>query len=107
MKVRRKLVDATYVESSIPSTHTPAYEVDDGVRLVPPNDLVDLDGGAAGYTVIGAGKTAMDTCNFLMDEGVASDKIRWIRLATDGPSTAPSRSHSSSSAPTCICRRAG
>ena len=28
VRVRRKLVDATYIESSLPSTHTPAYTVD-------------------------------------------------------------------------------
>jgi putative NAD(P)-binding protein len=79
VRVRRKLVDATYVESSIPSRHTPAYEVDDGVVLVPPNDLVDLGEPASGFTIIGAGKTAMDTCNWLLDAGVAPDAIRWAR----------------------------
>jgi hypothetical protein len=79
VKVRRKCVDATYVESSIPSRHTPAFEVDAGVRLIPPNDLVDLQEPATGYTVIGAGKTAMDTCNWLLDVGVPPERIRWIR----------------------------
>ena len=79
VKVRRKLVDATYVESEIPSRHTPSFEVDDGVRLIPPNDLVDLNEPATGYTIIGAGKTAMDSCNWLMEEGVTPDNIRWIR----------------------------
>ena len=79
VKVRRKLVDATYIESEIPSRHTPAFEVDPGVRLIPPNDLVDLEGPASGYTVIGGGKTGMDTCNWLLDQGVAPDNIRWIR----------------------------
>jgi hypothetical protein len=79
VKVRRKFVDATYVESSIPSRHTPAYEVDADVRLVSPNDLVNLSSPAGGYTVIGAGKTSMDTCNWLLDEGVEPDTIRWIK----------------------------
>jgi putative NAD(P)-binding protein len=79
VRVRRKLVDATYVESSIPSRHTPAFEVDDGVRLLPPNALVDLDEAASGFTIIGAGKTAMDTCNWLLDAGVDPDAIRWVR----------------------------
>jgi hypothetical protein len=79
VQVRRKIVDATYVESSIPSRHSPAYEVDPGVRLIPPNDLVDLHEPASGYTVIGAGKTAMDTCSWLLDVGVPPDSIRWIK----------------------------
>jgi hypothetical protein len=79
VKVRRRVVDATYVESSIPSRHTPGYEVDDDVRLIPPNDLVDLDEPARGFTIIGAGKTAMDTCNWLLDSGVDPDDICWLR----------------------------
>lgn len=79
VSVRRKFVDATYVESSIPSRHTPRYEIDSGVRVIPPNDLVDLDEPATGFTVVGAGKTAMDACNWLLDAGVDPDKIRWIR----------------------------
>ena len=79
VRVRRKFVDATYVESSIPSRHTPAYEIDPGVQVVPPNVLVDLDEPAAGFTVVGAGKTAMDSCNWLLDAGVEPGRIRWIR----------------------------
>ncbi len=77
--VRRKVVDATYIESSIPSRHTPRYEIDAGVHVIPPNALVDIDAPATGFTVIGAGKTAMDTCNWLLDTGVDPDHIRWIR----------------------------
>jgi hypothetical protein len=79
IKVRRKLVDATYVESSIPSRHTPPFVVDLGVRMIPPNDLVDLHEPAAGFTVLGAGKTAMDTCSWLLDAGVDPDRIMWVR----------------------------
>jgi hypothetical protein len=79
VKVRRKLVDATYLESSIPSRHEPMYTVDRDVHVISPNDLVDLDEPASGFTVIGAGKTAMDTCGWLIDAGVDPDGIRWIR----------------------------
>jgi hypothetical protein len=79
VKVRRKLVDATYLETSIPKTHTPPFVVDAGVSVVPPNDLVNLSEPAGGYTVLGAGKTAMDTCNWLLDEGVDPDRIRWVK----------------------------
>ena len=47
--------------------------------MIPPNDLVELRDGATGFTVIGAGKTAMDTCNWLVDTGVDADRIQWIR----------------------------
>jgi NAD(P)-binding Rossmann-like domain len=79
VRVRRRIVDATYVESSIPSRHTPGFVVDPDVRMVAPNDLVDLGEPASGFTVIGAGKTAMDTCNWLLDAGVDANQIRWIR----------------------------
>ena len=79
VRVRRRFVDATYTESSIPSRHTPEFTVDDGAVVVPPNDLVDLEVPASGYTVIGGGKTAMDTCGWLLDVGVDPDRIRWVR----------------------------
>jgi hypothetical protein len=80
VRVRRNFVDATYLESEIPSTHTPSFTIDDSARLVTPNDLVRLgDGSARGFTVLGSGKTAMDTCTWLLDQGVPPDGIRWIK----------------------------
>ena len=81
VRVRRSFVDATYMESDIPSRHSVSFVVDDGVRLVTPNELVDLAESSDGFTVIGAGKTSMDACNWLMDQGVQPDDIRWIRPA--------------------------
>jgi hypothetical protein len=79
VKVRRKLVDATYVESEIPSRHTPSFEVDEGVRFMPPNGLVHLDEPATRFTILGSGKTSVDTCCWLLDNGVDPDAIRWIK----------------------------
>jgi hypothetical protein len=79
VQVRRRVVDATYVESSIPATHTPPFDVDPDVRLVTPNELVDLTDPADGFTVIGAGKTSMDTCGWLLNHDVPPAEIRWIR----------------------------
>ena len=79
VRARKKLVDATYVESSIPSRHRPGFQVGAGVRMIPPNDLVDLNSPVSDVTVIGAGKTAMDTCTWLLDAGVDPERIRWIR----------------------------
>ncbi len=79
VKVRRKFVDATYVESEIPSRHTPSFEIDEGVPFMPPNGLVYFREPASGFTVIGAGKTAVDTCCWLLDTGVEPDRIRWIK----------------------------
>jgi hypothetical protein len=79
VKPRRKLVDATYVQSEIPSRHVPGFAVDAGVRLIPPNGLVDLAQPADRFSVIGAGKTAIDTCVWLLEAGIDPDRIRWIR----------------------------
>ena len=75
----RKLVDATYVQSEIPSRHTPAFQVEPGARVIAPNDLVNLTAPPGEVTVIGAGKTAMDTCVWMLDAGLDPDRIVWIR----------------------------
>jgi hypothetical protein len=79
VSVRKKLVDATYLQTSIPSKHKPSFSVDPGVRLLTPNDLVHVSDPASGFTVLGAGKTSMDTCCWLIDQGVEPERIRWIR----------------------------
>ncbi len=79
VRARRRVVDATYTESSIPKTHTPGFAIDEGAVVVPPNDLVDPGRAAAGYTIIGGGKTSMDTCGWLLEMGVDPDRIRWVR----------------------------
>jgi len=76
---RRKIVDATFAETRLPSTHPPGFTVAPGVRCVPPNDLPKLSGPCAGFTIIGAGKTAMDTAVWLLEQGVDPDAITWIR----------------------------
>ena len=79
VRVQRRVVDASYLETSIPATRIPSFAADPGVRLIPVGDLVRLTGPASGYTVIGAGKTAMDACIWLLGSGVPPEMIRWIR----------------------------
>ena len=84
VKIRRKLVDATYYSPTVPSTHKPRFEVGSGVRLVPPNALPRLwcesqdKGFPRQFVVLGAGKTAMDACMWLMLSGAAPEAIRWV-----------------------------
>lgn len=78
VKPNRKTVDCTWLKTSVPSTHTPAFSVAKGMRLVPPNALPSLDATPDGYVVIGAGKTGIDTCLWLLEQGVDPDRIRWI-----------------------------
>jgi hypothetical protein len=77
--VRRKLVDARYLEGSIPATHVPSFEVAPGARLLPVNDLPAAARAGCSYAVLGSGKTAADACIWLLDNDVPPDRIRWIR----------------------------
>jgi hypothetical protein len=79
VEVRRRIVDATYLETAVPATAPVSFEVEPGARLVPPGDLVMSAAPAGGYTIIGGGKTAMDCCGWLLEQGVAAEVIRWIR----------------------------
>jgi hypothetical protein len=76
--VRRKLVDATLARTAVPSTHPPKYSIAAGVECVPPNRLPDIRRPRAGYTVVGSGKTGIDACLWLLQNGVAPSRIRWI-----------------------------
>ncbi|WP_108788800.1 NAD(P)-binding protein [Erythrobacter sp. Alg231-14] len=81
--VRRKLVDATWFQTSVPSTHTPAFDIADDARFAAPGKLPELwmqaDNLPDHYVVIGGGKTAMDTAVWLLEAGVAPEKIDWVR----------------------------
>ncbi len=77
--VRRKVVDARYLEASIPATHTLPFDVAPGARVVAVNDLPAAAGSASSFAVLGSGKTAADACTWLLDNHVEPDRIRWIR----------------------------
>jgi hypothetical protein len=79
VKVRKRVMDAAYIAPTVPSTHTPSFEVEDGVRFVSPSRLAELSEPGDRYTIIGSGKTAMDTCGWLIENGVAPDDIRWVK----------------------------
>jgi hypothetical protein len=74
----KKLVNATLLTAQVPSDHEPNFEVADGTRFMPPNGLPTLREKPAGYVVIGGGKTAVDSCLFLLENGAHADDICWI-----------------------------
>lgn len=87
LNVRRKTVDGTYYSPPVPSTHTPKFSVAAGVDLVPPNALPDLWRRMQGpepqalpqhFVVLGAGKTAMDACIWLLQAGADPTRIQWV-----------------------------
>ena len=55
------------------------FEVEDGARVIPVNDLVRLEEAPSQYVVVGSGKTATDACIWLLARGVDPDAICWVR----------------------------
>ncbi|MEM9740014.1 MAG: NAD(P)-binding protein [Pseudomonadota bacterium] len=76
--VRKKIVDGAYMTNSVPKTHTRKFKVAEGVHCVPPNDLSALAAQFERFTVLGAGKTGMDTCIWLLQNGIDQSRIRWV-----------------------------
>ena len=77
--VRSHLVDATYMASRVPATDPAPFDVAEGVRCVPVGELTRLEIPAAGYVIVGGGKTALDAICWLLDRGTDPGDIRWIR----------------------------
>ncbi|THY63301.1 hypothetical protein D6C99_00609 [Aureobasidium pullulans] len=62
-----RIVDSTYVKVTVPSMSPPLYEVSENANLVTPNALATLKRPYGAYTIIGAGKTAVDS--FTLEQG--------------------------------------
>ena len=76
---RTRVVDATYMASRVPATEPAPFGVGDGVRCVPVGDLTKGETPAAGYVIVGGGKTALDAICWLLDRGTDPEEITWIR----------------------------
>ncbi len=76
--VRKKIVDAAYLTNSIPLTHTRRFNVAAGVTCVPPNDLPRVAAHHPRFVVLGAGKTGLDACCWLIEHGAPPDAVRWV-----------------------------
>lgn len=79
VKVREKIVDGTWLKTTVPSTHTPNFEVADGVKLIPLNDLPKVMQQPSRYVIVGGGKTAIDAVIWLLENHVDPDQIHWVR----------------------------
>jgi hypothetical protein len=73
-----KHVDSTYMKVKVPQIDPPKFHVGTGVECVPPNALAKLTNAYHKFVVIGGGKTAIDTCLYLLDLGIDRDVISWI-----------------------------
>ena len=79
VKVRRRVVDATYLSPAIPATDPPPFAVDDDAQVVPINTLAQLAAAPKGYVIVGSGKTATDAIVWLLRNGVPPDRLIWVR----------------------------
>lgn len=75
---RARFVDARYLSPDIPALTPPPFETDDA-HVISVNGLVQLSSAPARFVLVGAGKTAMDACVWLLRQGVAPDAITWVR----------------------------
>lgn len=79
IEVIARRVVTTHVEIVVPSMRGPSYVVGDGVELVPPNELPRIRVARDRYVIVGAGKTAMDSCLWLLRHGVEPSRLTWIK----------------------------
>lgn len=79
VRVRRRVVDATYLSPSIPATTPAPFRCSDGGLVVTPRELPSVVDGRRHYVIVGSGKTATDAIVWLLGEGVEADRIAWIR----------------------------
>jgi len=74
----KRQVDATYLETTVPSTHKPGFEIDSEARFMPLNDLPKLQDKPDGFVIIGGGKTGLDAAIWLLNNGVNPDDIKLV-----------------------------
>lgn len=77
----KKVVDATYLNVTVPSQREPDFETRDGVRAVAVNLLPKVISEHQNFVIVGSGKTGMDAVLFLLTSGVTPDRITWIMPA--------------------------
>ena len=77
-KINERLVDASYMKVEVPSTHAPKYTIDDGVTLMPLNELPHQYNQWEQFYIIGSGKTGMDAVLFLLAKEIPANNIYWV-----------------------------
>jgi len=78
IEVTARRVVTSHVEIIVPSMRPPSYAVE-AVDCVPPNELPRIRDATDRYVIVGAGKTAMDACLWLLRHRVAADRLTWIK----------------------------
>jgi len=78
VEIAKKTVDGTFFNTSVPSTHKRKYAVDASVKCITPNEMPKIAANHRRFTIVGAGKTAMDAGVWLLDNGADPALISWI-----------------------------
>lgn len=76
--ISKSLVDGTFFNTSVPSTHTRRFAVAQDAVCIAPNDLPKLAGQYEHYCILGGGKTAMDANVWLLSNGAKADSLTWV-----------------------------
>jgi hypothetical protein len=77
--VRRRVVDATYLSPTVPSTTPAPFPAADDVTVLPINALATMADAPSDFVIVGAGKTATDGIVWLLGNGVPPERIVWVR----------------------------
>ena len=78
LTARKRIVDGTWLRTTVPSTHVPNFDVAPEAALHPLNALPKIAKDFDEFVVCGAGKTGMDAVTWLLENGCDPDTIRWI-----------------------------
>ncbi len=73
-----RFVDGTHSAMSVPSTTAPTYTVSPEMTCVAVNELSRRAPTFDEFVVIGAGKTGMDACIWLLNNGADPSQVKWI-----------------------------
>ena len=74
-----RIVDGRYLSPDIPAETSAPFEVTESLRVVPAGDLPRIEEAPSRYVVAGSGKTATDSCIWLLGHGVDPGAITWVR----------------------------
>jgi hypothetical protein len=77
-RARKKFVDATYLNVTVPSQREPDFEVRGGARAVAVNALPKVISERRNFVIVGSGKTGMDAVLFLLTNRIAPERITWV-----------------------------
>lgn len=78
VRARRRIVDTTYLDVTVPAMRPPAFDVAPGACCVTPNELARRAEPAPRYTVVGGGKTGIDACLWLLAQGLDPAALTWV-----------------------------